>query len=139
MKVFSARPARRSPARTASLGAAVAEGIRKCQHPPADRNLGQNAIDEMGGGVPAKRSFACIAAASLPLGHPESSARRAEAAPLAREGDQAIVSTRVAMETKEAMREHAAAEEGAKLLLDEARGRLISQCGAREEACELLA
>ena len=34
---------------------------------------------------------------------------------------------------------HAAAEEGAKLLLDEARRGLLSVCGAREEAFELLA
>jgi hypothetical protein len=95
----------------------------RTDNPLADRHIGQDAVDEVRCGVR----------------HPASSTRRAEAAPLAREGDQAIVSTRVAMETKEAMREHAAAEEGAKLLLDEARGRLISQCGAREEACELLA
>ena len=37
------------------------------------------------------------------------------------------------------MREHAAAKERAKLLLDEARSRLLSVCGAREEAFELLA
>jgi hypothetical protein len=37
------------------------------------------------------------------------------------------------------MREHAAAKEPAKLLLDEARSGLLSVCGAREEAFELLA
>ena len=37
------------------------------------------------------------------------------------------------------MGEYAAAEEGAKLLLDEARGRLLPACGAREETFELLA
>jgi len=45
------------------------------------------------------------------------------------EGDQAIVSTLVAVETEEAVREHAAADEGAKLLLDEARGG----CSRRDE------
>jgi hypothetical protein len=40
---------------------------------------------------------------------------------------------------QESMREHAAAKEGAKLLLDEARGRLLSVCGAREKTFELLA
>jgi hypothetical protein len=43
------------------------------------------------------------------------------------------------METKEAVREHATAEEGAKFLLDEVRGLLLSVRGARKEACELLA
>ena len=36
-------------------------------------------------------------------------------------------------------REYAAAEEGAKLLLDEVRGGLLSACGAREETFELFA
>ena len=49
------------------------------------------------------------------------------------------MTTRVAVNAQEAMREHAAAEEGAKLLLDEARGRLLSACGAREKTFELLA
>ena len=49
------------------------------------------------------------------------------------------MTTGVAVNAQESMREHAAAKEGAKLLLDEARGRLLSVCGAREEAFELLA
>jgi hypothetical protein len=49
------------------------------------------------------------------------------------------VTTGVAVHTEEAVREHAAAKELAKLLLDEARSRLLSVCGAREEAFELLA
>jgi len=49
------------------------------------------------------------------------------------------VATFVAVEAQEPVRENATAKEGAKLLLDEARGRLISQCGAREEALQLLA
>ncbi|MDE0886967.1 MAG: hypothetical protein OSB70_15700, partial [Myxococcota bacterium] len=72
-------------------------------------------------------------------GHPATSARGTEAAALARERDQAVVTTRVAVNAQEAMREHAAAQEGAKLLLDEARGRLLPACGAREETFELLA
>ena len=43
------------------------------------------------------------------------------------------------MNAHEAMREYAAAEEGAKLLLDEARGGLRSACGARKEPIELFA
>jgi hypothetical protein len=49
------------------------------------------------------------------------------------------MSTRVTVETKEAVREHAAAKEGAKLLLYEAWSGLLSVCGAREKAFELLA
>ncbi|MCG8589641.1 MAG: hypothetical protein MJE66_10150 [Proteobacteria bacterium] len=49
------------------------------------------------------------------------------------------MTTGVAVNAKEAVREHATAQEGAKLLLDEARSRLISVCSARQEAIELLA
>ena len=71
--------------------------------------------------------------------HPAAAARRTETAALAREGDEAVVATGIAVHTQESMREHAAAKEPAKLLLDEARSRLLSVCGAREEAFELLA
>lgn len=43
------------------------------------------------------------------------------------------------MDTKDAMLEHPTTEEGAKLLLDEARGESLSVCGAHEETCEMLA
>jgi hypothetical protein len=49
------------------------------------------------------------------------------------------VTTGIAVNAQEPVREHATAQEGAKLLLDEARSGLLSACGAREEACELLA
>ena len=49
------------------------------------------------------------------------------------------MTTRVAVNAQKTVREHAAAEEGAKLLLDEARGRLLSACGARKEPFELFA
>ncbi len=49
------------------------------------------------------------------------------------------MTARVAVNAQEAVREYAAAEEGAKLLLDEVRGGLLSACGAREETFELLA
>ena len=49
------------------------------------------------------------------------------------------MTTRVAVNAQKTVREYAAAEEGAKLLLDEARGRLLPACGAREETFELLA
>ncbi len=49
------------------------------------------------------------------------------------------MATRVAVEAEKAVREHAAAEEGAKLLLDEAWCRLFSERRTGEEAFELLA
>jgi hypothetical protein len=71
--------------------------------------------------------------------HPAPAARGTEAAALAREGDQAVVTTGVAVDAQEPVREHATAKEGAKLLLDEAGSGLLSVCSAREEASELLA
>ena len=49
------------------------------------------------------------------------------------------MSTVVAVQAQEAMRQDAATQEGAKLLLDEARDRLIAVGRAREKALELLA
>ena len=49
------------------------------------------------------------------------------------------MTTGVAVDAQESVREHAAAKEGAKFLLDEARSRLLSVCSVREEAFELLA
>ena len=49
------------------------------------------------------------------------------------------MTTRVAVNAQESVCEYAAAEEGAQLLFDEARGGLLSACGARKEAFELLA
>ena len=49
------------------------------------------------------------------------------------------MTTGVAVYAQEPVREHAAAEERAKLLLDEARSGLLSACGAREEVYESLA
>jgi hypothetical protein len=100
----------------------VRTAVAEREHPLPDRNLGQHAIDEMRCGV-----------RDAPT-----SARGTEAAAFARKSDQAVVATRIAVEAQEAMRKLAAAEEGAKLLLDEARGRLLFVRGAREEAFELL-
>ena len=49
------------------------------------------------------------------------------------------MATRVAVGAEKAVREHAAAEEGAKLLLDEAWCRLFSERRTGEEAFQLLA
>ena len=107
----------------AVIGAAVAERIGEREHPLPDGHLGEHAIDEVGGNV-------C---------HAASSTGRTESATLAREGDHAIVTTVVAVQAQEAMRQDAATQEGAKLLLDEAGYRLIAVGCAREKALELLA
>ncbi len=49
------------------------------------------------------------------------------------------MTTGVAVNAQESVREHAAAEEGAKLFLDEARGCLLPVGSSREKAFELLA
>jgi len=105
------------------VGAAVAERVRERQHPMPDRGLGQGAIDQLGGGIR----------------HPAPAAGRTEAPPLAGERHQPVVTTRVAVDPNESVREHATAEVRAKLLLDEARGGLIASRGARQEGLELLA
>jgi hypothetical protein len=71
--------------------------------------------------------------------HAPSAARWTEATALARERDQAVVAALVAVEPKEAVCEDATAKEGAKLLLDEARRRLLPKRRAREEVFQLLA
>jgi hypothetical protein len=68
---------------------------------------GRNALDEVRRGV----------------GHPAAATGRAEAAPLAREGHQAIVTALIAAQAEEAVGQDAAALEGAELLLDEMRRR----------------
>jgi hypothetical protein len=60
------------------------------------------------------------------VGHPATAARRAEAAALAREGDDAIEAAAVAVYADEAVREDPAAEEGAKLARDEAGHRSLA-------------
>ena len=93
----------------------------------------------MCGCVPAKRSFACIAAASLPLGHPPPAAGGAEAAALAGKGNQAVEPAVVAAQTQEAVGEDAAPEVGAKLLLDGAGTGPVASTRVCEEGLELLA
>jgi hypothetical protein len=101
----------------------VAKRVGKREHPLANGNLGKDAVDEVGRGVR----------------HTPAPARRAEAAALAREGDEAVVAAAVTVQPQEAVRQDATAQEGAELLLDEARYRLIAVGRAREKALELLA
>jgi uncharacterized protein (DUF697 family) len=99
------------------VGAAVAQRVGEGEHPLADRHLGEHAVDEMRRGV----------------GHAASAAGGAEAAPLAREGDEALLSAIVAVQAEEAVGGDAAAQVGAQLLLDEAGRGLAAFSGAGEE------
>ena len=77
------------------VGTAVTEGIGQRKHPLPNRDLGQDSIDQVRGGI-------C---------HSTSAAGRAETAALAREGNQAVMAAVVAVETEEAVRQNAAAKE----------------------------
>ena len=66
-------------------------------------------------------------------------ARRTEAAALAREGHEAVVAAVVAAQAQEAVRENAAAQEGAELLLDEVGRGTVARSRSREERFELIA
>ncbi len=90
-------------------------------------------------GIPAKQSFACIAVATLPLGHASAAARGTEAAPLAREGNQAIELAGIAVQSQKTMRQHTAAEVGPKFLLDEPGCGLARFPRASEKRLELFA
>ena len=103
------------------VGAAVAERVGQGQHPLADGDHRQHAVDEVGGGV----------------GHAATAAGGAEAAALAREGDDPLVMASVAAHPQEAVRGNAAAKIGAQLLLYETWRRLAAFVGAREEGLEV--
>ena len=94
-------------------GEAVAQGERKRQDPLAYGDLGEDPVDEVGGGI----------------GHAATAAGGAEPAPLAREGDEAIVPAGIAVDAQESMGEDAALEDGAELSFDEARQRAGALAG----------
>ena len=120
------------------VGTAITERVGKREHPLADRDFGQNAVDEVCRGIPAKQSFACIAVAALPLGHAVAAATGAKAPAFAREGDEAVEAAIIAVQAQEAMGEDAAAQEGMKFLLDEAGHGLLASLRARQEGLEFL-
>jgi len=105
------------------VGAAVAERVRKREHPLPDRNLGQNAVGEMRGGI----------------SHATAAAGGAEAAPFAGEGHEAVAATVVAAQAQKTVGEDAAAQEGAEFLLDEAGHGMPAFGRPGQEAPELLA
>ena len=101
------------------VGHAVAEREGEREHPLAHGDLGKNAVDEMGGGV----------------GHAPSGTGGTEAS-LTREGDQTVVAAFVAVQTEEAMSQHAALEIGAELALDETGHRSPPRLRAGQEGLE---
>jgi hypothetical protein len=105
------------------VGAAVAQGVGEGEDPLADRYLGEDAIDEVRGGVR----------------HAAAAAGRAEATSLAREGHETVELALVAVEPEEALGEDPAAEKGAELLLDETGSWPLAVSCAGEEGFELLA
>jgi hypothetical protein len=97
--------------------AAVAERIGQRQDPLADGHFGQDAIHQV------RRR----------LRHAPAAARGAEAAPLAREGNQAIELAGIAVQPQKTMCQHTAAQVDPKFLLDESGCGLARFPRASEE------
>ena len=99
------------------IGQAIAESEGEREHPLADGDHREDAIDQV-------RRRICHAAPT---------ARWTESAALARERDHAVETAAVAVNAQKAMRQHATAKEGPELALDEARhGPLASVCPCEE-------
>ena len=103
------------------VGAAVAERVGKRQDPLADRHLGEDAVHEVRRGV----------------GHAPSTAGGTEPATLARERYQAVLPAIVAVRAQESEGQHAAAQVGTELLLDEAGDGLAALASVGQEGLEL--
>lgn len=104
-------------------GQPYAQRYRQRQHPLPHRHVGDDVVDQVGGG----------------LRHPPSTASRAESAPLAAERQQLVVAALPAAQPQEAVRQDATLEEGIELVLDEARQ--FTACAGlrlRDEACRVL-
>jgi hypothetical protein len=104
------------------VGTAIAERVWKREHPLADRDFGQNAVDKVCRGV--RHAVAATTWAKAPA--------------FAREGDEAVEAAIVAVQAQEAMGEDAAAQEGMELLLDEVGHGLFASLRARQEGPEFL-
>lgn len=101
-----------------------AELMRERQDELADRDVGEDSIDEVGTGV----------------GHSPTRAARADAAGLAAEGDEEIVAARIAVASKKAVGEDSAAEVGAEFSFDIARDRArVRVSGVGEERFQVVA
>ncbi len=103
------------------VGKAVAQPERKREHPLSHGHLGEDAVYQVCGRV----------------GHASAATRRAEAPALAREGDDTVEPAVVAVHAHEAVGEDPAAQEAAKLALDEARHDAFARVGPGQEGLEL--
>jgi hypothetical protein len=83
---------------------AITKRVWKREHPLADRDFGQNAVDEVCRG----------------LRHPVAAATGTKAPAFARERDEAVEAATITMQVQEPVCEDPAAKEGVELLLDEA-------------------
>lgn len=104
------------------VGDAVAQVVGQAQDPLAQGSVGHDAVDEVGGQA----------------GHALATAGGAEAAALAGEGDEAVVTAAVAVHAGEAVGEDAAVEEGAQLAAHEARKTALGSGGGGEEGLQVL-
>ena len=104
----------------------------------AYRDFRNDVIDETGGGIAAKQSFACASVATRPRGHSAPTTRGAEPSALTRECDQAVVAAVIAVDPDESSGEHAAVEVGTQLSLDESRDGCTLLTSPGEEGLELL-
>ena len=104
------------------VGQRVAQGPRQRAHPLPNRHLGQHLVDEV----------------SRDVGHAAAEARGAEAAPLARERDEQLVTAATAHEAHDAVLELAAAQVLVEVAHDEARQAALL-LGALEEPRPVLA
>ena len=106
----------------AVVGHQEAQGVRDGQHPLAHGGLRQRLVDQTGGG----------------LGHAAAAAGRAEAAPLAGEGDDAVAPAFIAVDAQEPVRGDAAVQKSAEVAHDEKRDRAAAQLPAGEEGRKVL-
>jgi hypothetical protein len=105
-------------------GQQVPQAMRQAQDPLTHRHIGQDVIDQV----------------RCPLRHAPAAAARAEAAPLAREGNQSIEPTGGTPKTSEAAGQAAAPQEITKLLLDKPRQPVATpqRCGLVAKGLEMV-
>jgi hypothetical protein len=102
---------------------AIAQRIRKRQNPLPNGNFGQDIVDERSG---------CVR-------HPPATTRRTESTSLAREGNEPIVSTSVAMDTQKSVSEYPALQIRTDLSLHETGDGRALPSRPSQEGLELLA
>ena len=104
-------------------GTAIAQRIGKSENPLTHRNFGQDMVDERSG---------CVR-------HPPATTRRTESTSLAREGNEPIVSTPVAMDTQKSVSEYPALQIRTDLSLHEPGNGRALPSRPSQKGLELLA